>query len=187
MVTGRINKTLGLIIGAYLLVYLQSYWQGPRLWLGFQPDLTPALLVCAGLTLGVGQVSTTAMLTGLCLDSLSANPLGLSVLPLFTVGWAVFSFRESILRNELVAQFYLGITAGAAVPLLQVWLLQLVGYNPLLGWQMGVWCLVNALLCGVGVPLFYRMAKLIDRWFSHPPRDPNRWPNENRQIVRGKN
>ena len=48
--TGRINKTLGLLIGAYLLVFLQSHWQGPRLWLGFQPDLTPALLVCAGLS-----------------------------------------------------------------------------------------------------------------------------------------
>ena len=72
------------------------------------------------------------------------------------------------------------------MPLLQVWLLKLVGANPLLGWQMGVWCLVNALLCGVAVPVFDRLAKLLDRWFSHPLHDPNRWPNENRQIVRGK-
>lgn len=185
--TGRVNKTLGLVIGAYMLVFLQSHLQWPRLWLGFQPDLTPALLVCAGLTLGAGQVSTAAMLTGLWLDSMSANPLGLSVLPLFIAGWAVFSFREFILRDQLVVQFYLGTTAGAAVPLLQVWLLQLVGSSPLLGWQMGVWCLVNALLCGVAVPVFDRLAKLLDRWFSHPLHDPNRWPNENRQIVRGKN
>lgn len=185
--TGRINKTIALLIGAYLLVFVQSHWQGPRLWLGFQPDLTPALLVCAGLALGAGQVSSAAVLTGLWLDSLSANPLGLSVLPLFVAGWAVFSFRDLILRNELVAQFYLGTAAGALVPLLQAWLLQLVDSNPLLGWQMGAWCLINALLCGVAVPVFDRLAKLLDRWLSHPVHDPNRWPNANRQIVRGKN
>ena len=29
---------------------MQSHWSGPRLWLGFQPDLSPALLVFVGLT-----------------------------------------------------------------------------------------------------------------------------------------
>ena len=112
---------------------------------------------------------------------------GVSVLPLFVAGWAVFSFRDLILRNELMAQFYLGTAAGALVPLLQAWLLQLVGSNPLMGWQMGAWCLANALLCGVAVPVFDRLAKLLDRWLSHPVHDLNRWPNANRQIVRGKN
>jgi len=108
------------------------------------------------------------------------------VLPLFIAGWAVFTFRDLIMRDELVAQFYLGTAAGAAVPLLQVWLLWLVGAAPLFGWEMGVWWLINALFCGVAVPVFARLAKLLDRWFSHPLHDPNRWPNENRQIVRGK-
>ena len=184
--TARINKTLGLLVGAYLLVFLQSNWQVPRLWLGFQPDLTPALLVCAGLTLHAGHVSTSAMLTGLWLDSLSANPLGLSVLPLFIVGWAVFTFRDLIMRDELVAQFYLGTAAGAAVPLLQVWLLWLVDVAPLFGWEMGVWWFINALFCGVAVLVFTKFVKLLDRWFSHPLHEPNSWPNENRQIVRGR-
>ena len=151
---GKNQQNTGLLIGAYLLVFLQSHWQGPRLWLGFQPDLTPALLICAGLTLGAGQVSTSAMLTGLWLDSLSANPLGLSVLPLFIAGWAVFTFRDLILRDDLVAQFYLGTAAGAAVPLLQVWLLRLVGATPLFGWEMGVWWIINALFCGLAVHYF---------------------------------
>ena len=145
-----------------------------------------ALLVCAGLTLHAGHVSTSAMLTGLWLDSLSANPLGLSVLPLFIAGWAVFTFRDLIMRDELVAQFYLGTAAGAAVPLLQVWLLWLVGVAPLFGWEMGVWWLINALFCGVAVPVFTKFVKLLDRWFSHPLHEPNSWPNENRQIVRGR-
>ena len=44
--TGRFNKILVLLLGAYLLIFLQSHLDWPRLWLGFQPDLTPALLVC---------------------------------------------------------------------------------------------------------------------------------------------
>ena len=143
-------------------------------------------MVCAGLTLGAGHVSTSAMLIGLWLDSLSANPLGLSILPLFIASWAVFTFRELILRDEVVAQFYLGTAAGAMVPVLQVWLLWFVGAAPLFGWEMSVWWLINALLCGVAVPMFARLTKLLDRWFSHPLHDPNRWPNQNRQIVRGK-
>ena len=71
---------------------------------------------------------------------MSANPLGLSVLPLFIAGWAVFSFREFILRDELVAQFYLGTTAGAAVPLLQVWFLTIGGLKSITGLEDG--CLV---------------------------------------------
>ena len=136
--------------------------------------------------LGAGHVSASAMLIGLWLDSLSANPLGLSILPLFIASWAVFTFRELILRDELVAQFYLGTAAGAMVPVLQVWLLWFVGAAPLFGWEMSVWWLINALLCGVAVPMFARLTKLLDRWFSHPLHDPNRWPNQNRQIVRGK-
>ena len=173
-------------MGAYMIVFLQSHCHAPRLWLGFQPDLTPAILVCAGLMLAAGQVTSTAILTGLWLDSLSANPLGISVLPLFVAGWAVMNFRELILREEFVVQFYLGTIAGAAVPLLQLLLLQLVGENPLLGWQMTWWCLVNALFCGVAVPVFCYIVNIFDRWFSHPPYDSSNWPNENRQIVRRK-
>jgi len=165
---------------------MQSHWSGPRLCLGFQPDLTPSLLVCVGLSLGVGQVSTTAMLTGLWLDSLSANPLGLSVPPLFIVGWMMFTFRELIVQDDLAAQFYLGATAGAATPLLQLWLLWVMGADPLIGWSMGIWWIVNAACCGVAVPLFATLGGLLDRWLLHSAHDPNRWPNENRQIVRSK-
>ena len=45
---GRLNMILVLLLGVYLLIFLQSHLDWPRLWLGFQPDLTPALLVCVG-------------------------------------------------------------------------------------------------------------------------------------------
>ena len=183
---GRVNRILVLLLGAYLLIFLQSHLDAPRLWLGFKPDLTPALLVCVGLCMGAGHVWTTAVLAGLWLDSLSANPLGVSILPLFAAGWLVYCFREKILGGEFVAQFYLGTFAGLFVPLTQLGLLKIIGETPLLGWEMGLWSLFNALCCGAAVPLFDRLAKRLVGWFSHPVYDPNRGPNENRQIVRGK-
>ena len=184
--TGRLYKMLVLLMGGYLLIFLQSHLDWSRLWLGFQPDLTPALLVCVGLRMGAGHISTTAVLSGLWLDSLSANPLGVSILPLFAAGWVVYCFRKKILGGEFVAQFYLGTTAGLIVPLMQIGLLKMTGATPLLGWEMGLWALINALFCGAAVPLFDDLAKRFVGWFSHPVYDPNRWPNENRQIVRGK-
>ena len=137
-----------LLLGAYLLIFLQSHLDWPRIWLGFQPDLTPALLVCVGLRMGAGHISTTAVLSGLWLDSLSANPLGVSILPLFAAGWVVYCFRKKILGGEFVAQFYLGTTAGLIVPLMQIGLLKMTGATPLLGWEMGLWALISALFCG---------------------------------------
>ena len=49
-------------------------------------------------------------------DSLSANPLGVSVLPLFLVGFLIYRQRELILRDQPFAQFVLGLGASAAVP-----------------------------------------------------------------------
>ena len=182
----RINKILVLFLGVYILAFMQSHWSGPRLWLGFQPDLSPALLVFVGLTMGAGYVSTLAIFTGLLLDSLSANPLGVSVLPLFFAGWVVFCFREKVMVRELFAQVYLGIMAGLIVFLFQLILLILVQANPMFGWGMGFWALLNSLFCGAAVPLFNLLSKTFEQWFSHPSYNPNRWPNSNRQIVRGK-
>ena len=93
----KFNKMLLLLLGVYFLIFLQSHWQEPRRWLGFQPDFTPALMVFVGLTMGAGYVSTIALMSGLWLDSLSANPFGMSIFPLFLVGWIVFCFRKKIM------------------------------------------------------------------------------------------
>ena len=64
------------------------------------------------------------MLGGLWFDSLSANPLGVSVLPLFVVGLAIHVKRELIVRDQTFAQVVLGAAAPAlAVPLLTLLLL----------------------------------------------------------------
>ncbi|MDP6893571.1 MAG: rod shape-determining protein MreD [Verrucomicrobiota bacterium] len=184
--TFRISKMLLLLLGAYFLTFMQSHWHGPRLWLGFQPDLTPALLVFVGMTMGARYISTVALATGLWLDSLSANPFGISVFPLFLVGWIVFYIREKIMTKEFMAQLYLGVIASLTVFLFQLILLGMLSVNPMIGWEIVFWSILNAFLCGVSVPLLNFMYKVFIRWFSHPPYEPNKWLNNNRQIVRGK-
>lgn len=177
---------LTLLLGVYFLIFLQSHWQMPRLWLGFQPDLTPALMVFVGLTMGAGYVSSIALMSGLWLDSLSANPFGMSILPLFLVGWIVFCFRKKIMAVEFMAQIYLGILGGLIVFLLQLTLLILLSFNPLIGWEMIFLAMLNAFFCGLAVPFFYLLHKWFKSLFSHSSHEPNKWRNNNRQIVRGK-
>ena len=63
----------------------------------------------------------------------------LSIFPLFLVGWIVFCFRKKIMAVEFMAQIYLGILGGLLVFLLQLTLLKLLSFNPLiflgLGWN----------------------------------------------------
>ena len=106
--TGRLNKILVLLLGAYLLIFLQSHLDWPRALAGVPADLTPALLVCGGLN-GAGHISTTAVLSGLWLDSLSANPLGVSILPLFAAGWVVLRFRK---RKSSVVNLWPSFTSA---------------------------------------------------------------------------
>src|SRR5437773_3378747 len=107
------------ILGAaFLAVFWQAAFNGVRHLLGAQIDLLPALMVYASLYGGFGTVVLLAVLGGLWFDSLSANPLGVSVLPLFVIGVAIYANRDLILRNQTLAQFVLGLAASAAAPVM---------------------------------------------------------------------
>ena len=53
---------------------------------GTQINLLPALIVVAAFYGGGRAVALLSICGGLWFDSLSANPLGVSILPLFVVG-----------------------------------------------------------------------------------------------------
>ena len=69
-----------ILIAALLAVFWEAAFNGIRHVLGAQLDLLPGLIVYAGLRAGLPTVALTALLGGMMLDSLSANPLGVSVL-----------------------------------------------------------------------------------------------------------
>jgi hypothetical protein len=148
-------NTVLILLGALLAVFWQAAFHGVRHLLGVQIDLLPALMVYASLSAGFGTVVLLALCGGLWFDSLSANPLGLSVLPLLVVGVALFSSRDLILRTQLVARFFLGLVASIAVPGLALVLLLTTSQQPLLGWGTLWQFLVMSVAGGIATPIFF--------------------------------
>ena len=130
----NVLQTILILAAAFLAVFVESAFQLPRHLFGAQVDLLPALMIYAALNTNVVTVSLLAALGGLWFDALSANPLGVSILPLFAVGFPICLRRDLILRELPFAQVFLGAAASATVPLLCVLLLLTGGREPLLGW-----------------------------------------------------
>jgi rod shape-determining protein MreD len=156
-----------ILIAAFLAVFWECAFNGLRFLLGAQVDLLPALVVYASLSAGLITMSLTATLGGLFLDSLSANPFGVSVLPLFLIGLIIYSQRELILRDQLFAQFVLGLAASALVPALTVLLILTKGEPPLLGWGSLWQWIVMSVGGAVATPILFQILGLFDRSLSY--------------------
>jgi cell shape-determining protein MreD len=174
-----------LLLVAFLVVFAQATVTVVRDALGAQVDLLPGLMVYAGLTCGMVALTLLAVCGGLWFDSLSANPLGVSVLPLFLVAFVIYHCRRLIMRNQTYAQVVLGAAASAAVPLLVLLLLILAGRKPSLSvaslWQWGV----MAGLGGLMTPVWFWVFDRISHAFFYKPLDQGPWRG-NREIKRGR-
>ena len=152
---------------ASLAVFWEASFNGVRHVLGVQVDLLPALIVYVGLCTDLLTICLVSFLGGLWFDSLSANPLGISVLPLFAVGLAAGLGRDVILREELFAQLVLGLAASLAVPFLTLVCLLTTGHAPSMGlgtvWQFIVLGLGGA----VATPVFFLLFEWLRRAFMH--------------------
>lgn len=179
-----INSTLIFLI-AFVAVFLQSYSQFFRHWLGFQPNLLPCLMVYAGLTQGWSSMSLMAVLGGLWMDTLSMNPLGVSILPLFLVGIVLEHYRPLILREQAYAQFMLGGGASLLVPVLTLMIIRSRGEQPIAGWRFA-WQLAGLTLSGALLtPLLFGAIQKLQKAFNYQPApEPNFRPN--REIKYGR-
>ncbi len=174
-----------ILVAAFLAVFLESYYRGLRNLLGAQIDFLPALIVYASLSAGIFTVALLSALGGLWFDSLSANPLGISVLPLFVIGFAVHYFRDLILREQLYAQFLIGLAASAAAPLFTLLSLLGSGAEPLVnGWTLWQW-LVMSLAGGAFTPVCFRLFGRLNRAFSYQPLPESSF-RPDREIKRGR-
>ena len=179
-----INHIL-LLLAAFLAVYLQSSFDLFRNLFGTQFDLLPPLMVYASLTHSILFVGAFSLCGGLLYDSLSANPLGVTVLPLFVVGLFIYFFRTLLLRERPYAQFVLGTIASVAVPVLTLLSLFTFNQNPLFGpgtvWQL----LVLATFGGVVTPLLFRLLDRVSRTFNYAPLPESSF-RKDREIKRGR-
>jgi cell shape-determining protein MreD len=152
---------------AFLAVFCEAAFNGLRHLLGAQIDLLPALMVYASLCTGLTTVALLAFVGGLWFDSLSANPLGISVLPLFAVGFVIYACRELILRDQTFAQVVLGLSASAAAPVLTLMLLLTTGHKPLFGWGSLWQWIVMAAGGAVATPACFWFFDWLERHLVH--------------------
>ncbi|MBI2949033.1 MAG: hypothetical protein HYY23_15440 [Verrucomicrobia bacterium] len=174
-----------LVLAAYLAAYLASCQTPLNQWLGVQIDLRPALMVYCGLRTEWTTLSLVAVLGGLWFDGLSANRLGISILPLFVIAFLVHLNRGLILREQHYAQFVLGTAASAASPALTILLMVGVGQMPLIGWG-SIWqWLIMALVGGSLTPALFWLLERFSKAFAYPPVSETSF-RPDREIKRGR-
>lgn len=178
-------NSIGILAFAYLAVFFEAWFDGFRNLMGAQFDLLPALMVYAALTVNLGMLSLAALTGGLLFDALSANPLGVTPLPLFLVGFVIYGKRELILRTQAYAQLVLGLAASAIVPVMTVLLLQAIGEKPLIGWVSLTQWLVLTLTGGVATPMLFWMFDRLNGALSYRPRVETPF-RPDREIKRGR-
>ncbi len=178
-------QTILILAAAFLVVFGEAAFPVLRHFLGAQVDLLPVLMVYAALNTEMVTVSLLAVLGGLWFDALSANPLGISILPLFAVGFLICFRRDLILRELSFARLVLGTAASAVVPVLSLLLLLTAGKQPLLGWgSLWQWIVMTA-GGAAATPLVFALFGWCHRAFGYQPRAETSF-RPDREIRRGR-
>ena len=157
------------LLAAFIAIYFQSSFDLFRNIFGAQIDLLPALMVYTSLTLGIISVALLSIVGGFLFDSLSANPLGVSVAPLFIIGFAIHRFHGLLLREQLSAQFSFGAAASLLTPLLTLLILMSGENSPLVGWGTVWQLLVVGLSGGLLTPVCFWILDRVNRALNYQP------------------
>ncbi|HVY69799.1 MAG TPA: rod shape-determining protein MreD [Verrucomicrobiae bacterium] len=161
-------NVIAILLTAFFAVFAEAHFDASRRWLGAKVDLLPALVVYTALSSGVSTLALLAACGGLWFDSLSMNPLGVTVLPLFAAGILVQYCRDLILRDQAYAQFVVGFFACVGVPVMTLMILVATRQTPLFGWETAWQLLVMGAAGGALTPVCFRLFDAINRAFGHP-------------------
>jgi hypothetical protein len=179
-------QSILILSAAFIAVFGETALSAPRHLLGAQIDLLPAIMVFAALNAGLPTLSLLAIFGGLWFDSLSANPLGITILPLLVVGFPIYLRRDLILRDLPFAQFVLGATASAVVPALTLLMLLSGSHKPMLGWgTLWQWIVMTA-GGAVATPFIFALMDKCNRAFGYQPMQETSF-RPDREIKRGRN
>jgi len=170
---------------AFVGVFLEASFDLWRDLFGAQISVLPALMVYTSLSSGISTVALLAVCGGLWFDSLSANPLGVSILPLFFIGFLIFKKRDLLLREHTFAQIVLGLAASALAPLLTIFLLLNLGGAPLLGWKSLWQWFVMTFGGGALTPICFWLFDRINRALNYQPQVETSF-RPDREIKRGR-
>lgn len=173
------------LVAAFVIVFGEAAFPAPREYLGAQIDLLPALMVYAALNTNLVVTSLLAIFGGLWFDSLSANPLGLSILPLLAVSFPIYLQKDLILREVPFAQLVLGGLASALAPLIAILLLLTAGKQPLIGWGSLWQWLVMTVGGALATPVLFALFNWCDHALGYQPRTETSF-RPDREILRGR-
>ena len=131
-----------ILLTSLAVIFFEAACQIPRNLTGAQIDPLPALMIVTALRAPVLAITALAIMGSLWQSSLSSDPLGISMLPLFALGMLVYLNIKSISHHHIGSRFALGAIAGALMPILTLCLLLLTGHQPMIGlyslWQWAV-------------------------------------------------
>lgn len=174
-----------ILSAAFVAVFCEATLTFPRLLLGAQVNLLPALMVYAALNASLPTIAALAILGGLWFDTFSVNPLGISIIPLFLVGFPLYLRRDLLLRDMPFAQFVLGGFASALVPPLTLLMLLSGSQTPLLGWGSLWQWLVMTVGGAVATPFIFALLKCCENALGYQPRKETSF-RPDREIQRGR-
>jgi cell shape-determining protein MreD len=179
-------QTILILAFAFLAVFGEATLGAPRNFLGAQIDLLPALMIYTALNAGLPTLALLAVLGGLWFDTLSANPLGITILPLLAVGFPVYLRRDLILRDSPFAQFVLGAAASAVAPALTLLMLLSGSVETLIGWgTLWQWLVITA-GGAAATPIIFALAGWCHRTLGYQVRAETSFRLD-REIRRGRN
>jgi cell shape-determining protein MreD len=175
-----------LLLFTYLAVFLECRVEWLRNLIGVQIDILPPIIVYASLSTNFATVGLLAFSGGLLYDSLSANPLGVTVLPLLLTGLVLLWFRDLLLRDHPYARNMLGLFASLAVPAMTLILMLSLGQEPPLGWGT-LWVFI--ILGGSGfllTPLVFSVFDRLRNMFQYQVLETPGSFREDREIKRSR-
>jgi hypothetical protein len=177
--------TISLFAVAWLAIFAQTQFVVLTRLLGAPLGFVPAIVVYAALTKRLAVVTALAIFVALGADSLSSGRFGVSLVPVFAVGFFIHARQHLILRDQLYAQFWLGVGAGLFVPLVTLLLLTFGPVPPIHGWatlwQLAVGATFNGLMC----PVCFRLFDGLRHAFEYQPVAESSF-RPDRQIKRGR-
>lgn len=180
-----LSRSILILVVALLAVFVESQFNFSERLLAVHIHLLPAVVVYAALRSGLGVITLTATLGGLALDSLSANPLGVSVIPLLLAGVLMRHFESMLLRDLPYAQFMLGAGAAALLFILSLGLLLSARQQPVIGWATLWQGIVSSIGTGVLTPFCFAVLDRVDRALNYQPAPENSF-RKDREIKRGR-
>ena len=107
------------------------------------------------------------------------------MLPLFLVGFVIHQRRALILREQLFAQFVLGLSASAVVPVITLLLILSLRQGPLLGWGSLWQWLVMSVGGAFLTPVCFKIFDSLVRGLTYQPMNQSSF-RPDREIRRGR-